>query len=202
MGAVMATDVTTIGARFDADTLRKYSTWFTIYGVVIALLGVAAIILPGIASLATGIFVGWLLVASGALGLYAVFSAGRDAPGFWWNLLTAVLYLAAGIVLLVNPVRGVVTLTIVLAAYLLAGGAAKIFLSVQHKRDVPNAWGWILFSGLVDIVLALMIIAGLPGTAVWAIGLLVGINLLMMGVAIVVSANSCKKMAAAREAKA
>lgn len=197
----MATDVTTIGARFDADTLRKYSTWFTIYGVVIALLGVAAILLPGIASLATGIFIGWLLVASGVMGLYAVYSAGRDAPGFWWNVLTAILYLAAGIVLLVNPVRGVVTLTIVLAAYLLAGGAAKIFLSIQHKRDVPNAWGWILFSGLVDIVLALMIIAGLPGTAVWAIGLLVGINLLMMGVAIVVSANSCKKLAAAKEAR-
>lgn len=198
----MATDVTTTQIRFDADTLRKYSMWFTVYGVLIALLGAAAILLPGIASLATGIFIGWLLVASGAIGLYAVYSAGKDAPGFWWNLVTAILYLAAGIVLLINPVAGVITLTIVLAAYLLAGGAAKIFLGIQHRTDVPKAWGWILFSGIVDIVLGVLIVAGLPGTAVWAIGLLVGINLLMMGVAIVVSANCCKQMAAEKGAKA
>ena len=182
--------------RFDVATLRKYSTWFLIYGIVMALLGVIGILMPGIASLASTIFVGWLLVAGGALGLYAVFSAGKNAPGFWWNLITAVLYLAAGIVILVNPIRGVLTLTIVLAAYLLAGGAAKIFLAFGHKRDVPMAWGWVLFSGVIDILLAFLIIAGLPSTAVWAIGLLVGINLFMMGVAIIFSALGCKKMAA------
>ncbi|MGE3144164.1 MAG: HdeD family acid-resistance protein [Pseudorhodoplanes sp.] len=188
--------------RFDVATLRKYSTWFLVYGIVMALLGVIGILMPGIASLASTIFIGWLLVAGGALGLYAVFSAGKSAPGFWWNLITALLYLAAGIVILVNPIRGVLTLTIVLAAYLLAGGAAKIFLAFGHKRDVPMAWGWVLFSGVIDIVLAFLIIAGLPSTAVWAIGLLVGINLFMMGVAIIFSALGCKKMAAHHAAPA
>lgn len=198
----MAAQVSVAEIRFDADTLRKYATWFTIYGVVMAILGILAIAMPVIATLATSIFIGWLLAAGGVLGLYAVYSAGKDAPGFWWNLITAILYLAAGIVLLGNPVTGALSLTIVLAAYLLAGGVAKIFLGIQHKRDVPQAWFWILFSGLVDIVLAFLIIMGLPGTALWAIGLLVGINLLMMGVAIVFSALSCKKMAATKEAKA
>jgi uncharacterized membrane protein HdeD (DUF308 family) len=184
--------------RFDADTLRKYSTWFTIYGVVLSLLGILAIGAPMIATLAASIFIGWLLVAGGVFGLIADFRAGKDAPGFWWNLITSLLYLAAGIVLLGNPVTGAVSLTIVLAAYLLAGGVAKLVLGFQHKTDVPNAWGWILFSGIVDIVLALLLITGLPGTAMWAIGLLVGINLLMMGIAIVVTALSCKKMAATK----
>ena len=198
----MPVALTAADIRFDADTLRKYSTWFTVYGVVIALLGILAIAMPYIATLATSIFIGWLLMASSVFGLYAVYSAGKDAPGFWWNLITAVLYLAAGIVLLGNPVTGALSLTIVLAAYLLAGGVAKIVLGFQHKKDIPNAWFWILFSGLVDIVLAFLIIQGLPATAFWAIGLLVGINLLMMGVAIVVTALSCKKMAATKEAKA
>jgi uncharacterized membrane protein HdeD (DUF308 family) len=199
MEAVMPTDVvgsSPLNIRFDAETLKKYSTWFMIYGVVMAILGLIAIAMPGIASLAASIFIGWILVAGGVIGLFADLSAGRSAPGFWWNLITALLYLAAGIVLLINPIAGVLTLTIVLAAYLLAGGAAKIFLAFGHKRDVPMAWGWVLFSGLIDIVLAMLIISGLPGTAVWAIGLLVGINLFMMGVAIVFSALGCKKMAA------
>ena len=111
------------------------------------------------------------------------------------------LYLAAGILLLVNPVTGALSLTIVLAAYLLAGGVTKIVLGFQHKKDIPNAWFWILFSGLVDIVLAFLIIQGLPGTAFWAIGLLVGINLVMMGIAIIFTAQSCKKMADTKETK-
>ena len=198
----MPIQLTASDIRFDADTLRKYSTWFTIYGVLLALLGILAIAMPYIATLATSIFIGWLLIVSAILGLYATYSAGKDAPGFWWNLITAILYLAAGIVLLNNPVTGALSLTIILAAYLLAGGVAKIFLGFQHKRDIPNAWYWVEFSGFVDIVLAVLLIQGLPGTAVWAIGLLVGINLLMMGIAIVFTALSCKKMAATKEAKA
>ena len=197
----MPTELTASEIRFDADTLRKYSTWFTIYGVVMALLGILAIAMPVVATLATSIFIGWLLVVGGVLGLYAVYSAGKDAPGFWWNLITAILYLAAGIVLLGNPVTGALSLTLVLAAYLLAGGGAKLVLGFQHKREIPQAWLWVLFSGLVDIVLGFLIIMGLPATAFWAIGLLVGINLLMMGVAFVVTALSCKKMASTKEAK-
>jgi uncharacterized membrane protein HdeD (DUF308 family) len=202
MEAVMAAQGSAVEIRFDADTLRKYATWFTIYGVVMAILGLLAIAMPVIATLATSIFIGWVLIAGAVFGLYAVYSAGKDAPGFWWNLITAVLYLGAGILLLGNPITGALSLTIVLAAYLLAGGVAKIVLGFEHKRDIPQAWYWILFSGLVDIVLAFLIIMGLPGTAFWAIGLLVGINLLMMGVAIVFSALSCKKMANVKEGRA
>jgi uncharacterized membrane protein HdeD (DUF308 family) len=199
MEATMPTALTAADIRFDPDTLRKYSTWFTIYGVVMTLMGMLAIAMPYVATLATSLFIGWVLVAGGVFGLIADFRAGKDAPGFWWNLITAVLYVAAGILLLVNPVTGALSLTIVLMAYLLAGGVAKLVLGFQHKKDIPNAWFWILFSGLVDIALAFLIFQGLPGTAFWAIGLLVGINLVMMGIAIIFTAQSCKKMAQTKE---
>jgi uncharacterized membrane protein HdeD (DUF308 family) len=73
------------------------------------------------------------------------------------------------------------TLTIILAGYLLASGVVHIMLAVGYRTEIPGAWVWMLVSGLVDIVLALIIISGMPGTAVWVLGLLVGINLLMMG---------------------
>jgi uncharacterized membrane protein HdeD (DUF308 family) len=176
----------------DPETLKKFRVWFKIYGVVMIILGLAAIMLPGVASLATSIMVGWLLVAGGILGLISDFQAGTKAPGFWWNLLTAALYLIAGVVLLVNPIAAVLTLTIVLAAYMLATGFSKVLMAFHYKNVIPKAWLWVLFSALVDIALGIIIVAGLPGTAIWVIGLLVGINLLFTGVALLVSAFYCQ----------
>src|SRR5262245_4018669 len=176
----------------DPETLKKFQTWFKIYGVVLIILGIASILLPVIASFATAIMVGWLLVAGGIFGLISDFQAGTKAPGFWWNLITAALYLLAGIVLLVNPVAAVLTLTIILAAYLLATGIAKVVMAFHYKNVIPKAWLWVLFSALVDIVLGVIIVAGLPGTALWVIGLMVGINLLFTGVALLASAFYCQ----------
>jgi len=181
---------------FDTEALRKHSTWFTIYGVVLALLGAAAIIMPGVATLAATILLGWLLLASGVIALIAVFSAGTSAPGFWWNLLTAIVYLLAGASLLWSPIAGVITLTIFLAAYFLATGVTKLIAAIGYRRDIPGAWGWVLFSAIVDIALALLIFTGLPGSAVWVLGLMVGINLLMGGIALIVAANCTRKMRA------
>jgi uncharacterized membrane protein HdeD (DUF308 family) len=182
--------VTTI----DNETLQKHSKWFLIYGIALTLAGVAAIILPGIASLATAIMLGWLLLFGGVMGLFAVYQTGRAAPGFWWELLTAVLYVLAGISLLISPVAGVLTLTILLAAYLFAAGVMKMILAFGYRRDIPQAWGWVLFSALLDLGLGLLIFLGLPGSAVWVLGLMVGINLVMTGVALIVAATCTKKM--------
>jgi uncharacterized membrane protein HdeD (DUF308 family) len=143
--------------------------------------------MPNVATLAVELTVGWLLVIGGVLGLIACFSGGQSAPGFWWNLLVAVVYLLAGIALLWHPVAGVVTLTLILVAYLIAGGITKAVMSVNMRNLLPRAWGWMLFSALVDVVLAALILSGWPGSAGWVIGLLVGINLLMTGVALVIA---------------
>lgn len=184
-----------IGLPADADALRKYSTWFVVYGIVMIVLGGLAILAPGIATLAVELMVGWLLLFGGAFGLVAAISAGRAAPGFWWNLLTALVCTVAGLTLLTRPGAGVITLTIIFTAYLLASGIGHIMLAIGYRSDIPNAWVWMLISGIIDIVLALIIMSGLPGTAAWVLGLFVGINLLMTGVAIVMAALAVRRLA-------
>jgi uncharacterized membrane protein HdeD (DUF308 family) len=176
----------------DPETLRKFKLWFKIYGVILIILGAVSIILPGIATLATTITVGWLLIAGGIFGLISVVQSGTSSPGFWWNLLTAIVCVLAGGVILFNPIKGVLTLTIILAAYLLATGVTKGFMAFHYRNAIPKAWGWMLFSALIDIVLGVMIIAGLPGSAIWVLGLLVGINLLFTGVALITAAIYCE----------
>jgi uncharacterized membrane protein HdeD (DUF308 family) len=174
-----------LGLPSETEVVRKHTTGFILYGVVIILLGLLSIAAPMLASIAVAIMLGWLLLFGGASGLAATFSEGRHAHGFGWHLLISVVYVFAGLSLLISPVAGVVTLTIVLAAYLLAGGVVRIIMSFGYRRAAPGAWFWVLLSGIIDIVLAFIIMSGMPGTATWVLGLLVGINLLMMGFSIV-----------------
>jgi len=116
-----------------------------------------------------------------------------SAPAFWWNLLTTILYFLAGLAVLTRPMAGVITLTIIFAAYLLAGGAMRIVMGFGYRSQIPSAWFWVVISGLVDILLAFIIMSGLPGTAEWVIGLLVGINLLMMGFSIIMIALAVRR---------
>jgi uncharacterized membrane protein HdeD (DUF308 family) len=184
-----------IGLPADSTKLRNHSTWFIVYGVLLVLLGVVAILAPGLATLAVGLTVGWLLLLGGAFGLVAVISSGRAAPGFWWNLITAIICALAGLSLLTQPLVGVLTLTVILAAYLLASGITQMIQAFQYRSEIPNAWTWMLISGLVNVALGLIIVFGLPGTAIWVLGLLVGINLVMTGAAIVAAAVAVRRMA-------
>src|SRR5262249_42402352 len=115
--------------------------------------------------------------------------------GFWWNLLTTAVYFLAGLAVLTRPIAGVLTLTIIIAAYLLAGGVFRIMMAMGYRSHAPSAWFWLLLSGIVDIVLSGMIMLGLPSTAVWVMGLLGGINLLMMGFSIVMVALAVRRSA-------
>jgi uncharacterized membrane protein HdeD (DUF308 family) len=157
---------------------------FLFEGIVLAVLGLAAMIVPPLASLAVTIFLGWLFLISGVAGLIVTFWA-RQMPGFWWSLFSAALAVLAGLVLLARPMQGILTLTIVVGAYFLAEGVTTIMYALEHRRELSGRWSWLLVSGLMDILIAFLIIAGLPGSAEWAIGLLVGINLVLGGASLV-----------------
>src|SRR5258708_4872315 len=157
---------------------------FLIEGVLLVILGLGAMIVPPLASLAVTIFLGWMFLISGIAGLVLTFWA-RQMPGFWWSLISAVLAVGAGIILLAKPVQGTLTLTIVVGVYFLAEGVATIMYALEHRRELSERWSWLLFAGILDILIAAMIIAGLPGSAEWAIGLLVRINLLFGGASMV-----------------
>ena len=157
---------------------------FLFEGIVLAVLGLAAMIVSPLASLAVTIFLGWMFLISGVAGLIVTFWA-RQMPGFWWSLFSAALAVLAGLVLLARPMQGLLTLTIVVGAYFLAEGVATIMYALEHRRELSERWSWLLVSGLMDILIAFLIIAGLPGSAEWAIGLLVGINLVLGGASLV-----------------
>jgi uncharacterized membrane protein HdeD (DUF308 family) len=170
-----------------AQSIREHWVLFLVEGIVLVVLGLLAIIIPPIATIAVTIFLGWLFLISGVVGLVTTFWA-RHAPGFWWSLLSAVLAIAAGIVLLAWPVSGAVSLTLLLIVFFTIEGVVTIMYALEHKKDLSGRWGWMLTSGIIDLILAAIILAGLPGTAAWALGLLVGINMLFGGTALIAMA--------------
>ncbi len=160
------------------DGLRTTSRTLLIAGIALIVLGTIAIILPEVASLVVVTFVGWMLILTGVAELYLAF----QVHGGWkiaGALLTGALSLFAGIYLLAFPLAGVVTLTLFMAAYFLATGVIKAIAAFQ-LRPVPG-WGWALFSAASSIVLGLVVFSDWPGTAAWALGLIVGIDLLFFG---------------------
>ena len=157
---------------------------FLIKGIVMVILGMAAVAIPLLASIAVTIFLGWLFLISGAVGLYLAFTS-RNLPGHWWSVLSALLAIGAGLILIVRPIAGTLTLTLVVSAYFIAEGITVIMGALAHRKELSGRWGWLLMSGLVDLILAAIIIAGLPGSAAWAIGLLVGINLVFGGTSLI-----------------
>jgi uncharacterized membrane protein HdeD (DUF308 family) len=176
-------DITKLQSEMSAAVHEHWKA-FLIEGIVLTVLGLAAIVAPLIASLAFTIFFGWMFLISGIVGLAMTFWA-RQMPGFWWSLISAVLAIGAGLILLTRPVQGVLTLTIVIGAFFLAEGVATIMYSLEHRRELSERWSWLLIAGIVDIVIAGLIITGLPGSALWAIGLLVGINLVFGGATLI-----------------
>ena len=189
----------------DLDKLRSSVTrslhahWrlFLAEGIVLLVLGLLAIVVPQIATIAVAVFIGWILLVSGAVGLLATFRM-RTAPGFWWSLISAILGIVAGILLFRSPVSGALSLTVILTAFLIIEGIVSILFALEHKRELSGRWGAMLFSGLVDLFLAAIIIDGLPGTAAWAIGLLIGVNLVFGGTALIAMALHARDGATAR----
>lgn len=170
-----------------ASSLHAHWVFFLIEGIVLLVLGLAAIVVPEVATVAVAIFIGWLVLASGILGLIMTLRA-RGAPGFGWSLASAIIGIVAGLVLLAWPLSGALSLTLILTVFLVFEGIASIMYALDHRRERSPRWGFMLFSGLVDLILAGMIFVGLPATAAWAIGLLVGINLVFGGIALIAMA--------------
>jgi uncharacterized membrane protein HdeD (DUF308 family) len=174
-----------------ARSLRNHWKLFLVEGIVLVLLGIAALLLPLIAGLAVAILFGWLFLALGVVGLLTTFSM-RHAPGFVWSLISAILTIALGIALLVFPGLGLISLTYLLIAFFIIEGIVTIMYALEHKRELTQRWGWMLLSGVVDLVVALLILLGLPGSFTWALGLIVGINLLFGGASMVAMALAAR----------
>jgi uncharacterized membrane protein HdeD (DUF308 family) len=177
-----------------AGAIREHSTFFLVEGIFLIILGALAIMLPPFATLAFTIVIGWILLASGLMGWITTFAA-RHAPGFWWSLVSALLATAAGLILLLQPAGGAVSLTLLLIVFFVIEGVVSIMYALEHRRELTGRWEWMLISGVIDLVLAAIIFMGLPGTAAWALGVLVGVNMLFGGAALIAMALHARNAA-------
>ena len=155
--------------------VRRHWVLFLSEGILLVVLGILALLAPVMASVAATVFFGWILFLSGLLGLVSTIRA-RRAPGVWWSLVSALIGMAAGVLL---------SLTAVLIAFLFAEGFVSIMYALEHRNALSGRWGWMLASGIIDVTLAVLLILGLPGTALWALGLILGINLIFGGWALI-----------------
>jgi uncharacterized membrane protein HdeD (DUF308 family) len=163
------------------EVLKRHRGWFRALGIAWIVLGLLAILVPFAAALAIDVLIGWLLLLGGAAQAVHGFRV-RPWQGSLLAVLWGLLSLGAGLMLLLNPPSGVFALTVVLAALLLSEGVAKLLLGFRVRPHESS--GAFLLSGGLSLALGLLLVLGLPGTATWAIGTLVGINMLFGGFAI------------------
>jgi uncharacterized membrane protein HdeD (DUF308 family) len=163
------------------ETVKKYSFWYLVQGVLMAVAGVLALVYPFIASVAIVYLLGWILIVSGILQGIGLIGA-RDVPHYWLQLISAVLAILIGVLLLRQPESGLLIMTVLLIVYFMVEGIAKTIFALTI-RPFPN-WGWVLGSGLVGILLALILWANMPLSSEWVLGVLLGIQLVCEGAAL------------------
>jgi uncharacterized membrane protein HdeD (DUF308 family) len=171
--------------------LKDHWQMFTVQGVLLVILGALAVAVPQIASVAFAAFVGWLLFFA---GLFRTISLVRSphAPGYRASLALAILTAVLGLVIALFPLQGAVTLTMLLAAYFIVHGITSFMLAFSIKEHTGR-WVLLLLGGIIDLVLAVLVIAGLPNTGTFILGLYVGINLLFTGFALIFAALGARE---------
>lgn len=163
------------------ETVKRYSLWYLIQGVLLVVAGILALVYPFIASVAVVILLAWILILSGVLQGIGLIGAS-NVPHYWLQLISAVLAILIGVLLLNSPDSGLLIMTVLLIVYFMVEGIAKVIFALTI-RPFPN-WGWVLGSGLVGILLALILWANMPLTADWVLGLMLGILLVCEGAAL------------------
>lgn len=161
---------------------EKYRAFFWVEGIALIFLGLVAIALPQITTLAIELFLGWLFLVGGIVQTARTFLS-KDIPSFWPSLVSSVFSIVIGVLLLVFPISGILTLTILLTVFFLVEGVSKIVIAFQHRE--VSRWGWLAVSGVISLILASIIWSGWPGTATWVIGLMVGINMVFLGITLI-----------------
>jgi uncharacterized membrane protein HdeD (DUF308 family) len=189
----MSTSSPRSGLSGSGTIVGKLGRWLTVMGIVFIVLGLLAIVEPAVAGLAVAIFVGWLLLFGGAAHAVGAF-AGGGAGRVLWQLLLAALYVVGGWYFLTHPLLGLGTLTLFLAAILVAEAFVEIVAYFAMRGE--GASGWRLVNAIVTLLLGGMIWRHWPSSSEWAIGTLVGVNLMITGFSRLMLGTAAKRLAA------
>jgi uncharacterized membrane protein HdeD (DUF308 family) len=163
------------------ETIRRHSLWYLVQGGLMVLGGILALVYPVLSTAAVLLLLGWILIITGVIQGISLIGA-RSVPHFWLQLVSVVLSVIVGVLIIRHPAEGLLTITLLLIVFFMIEGISKVIFSLTI-RPFPN-WGWVLASGVVGILLALFLWASLPVTAVWLLGVLLGILLISEGAAL------------------
>ncbi len=188
----MATANAADGLRGGGSIIRRVSGWTIIMAVVFILLGMMAVIEPGVAGVALTILVGWLLIFGGVAHLVAALSGG-GAGRIIWQVLIGIVYILGGVYFLTHPLLALGTLTLLLAVIILMEAVFELIAYFRAREERGS--GWLLVNALITLLLGGLIWLQWPSSSGWAIGTLVGVNLLMTGISRLMFGLAARKVA-------
>jgi len=165
------------GVAEDLQELRRNWGWFLVLGIALIVLGVGAIGSAFVATLATVMTFGILVLAGGCVEIISSIWARRWG-GFFLHLLAGILYVVIGFLMVTRPLAAAAGLTLMLAALFFVGGMFRIIAALSHRF---HGWGWVLVNGIITLVLGVMIWQDWPEAAFWVIGMFLGIDLVFAG---------------------
>jgi uncharacterized membrane protein HdeD (DUF308 family) len=172
------------------EGLKQGRKWLLISGWLAVIAGTIAIVVPAVASVTVAIFIGWMLLFGAVFLLIDAFAV-RDVWRMLMRLLLAVIAGAAGLSLLLAPLRGTYTLTVLLVLWFAVTGVMRIAVAVAERGT--HGAGWMGANGVITLLLGVLIGANLPESSDWAIGLLVGIDFLFYGFGAIAAASALKR---------
>ena len=178
-----------MGSASAPAIVAEHRGWFTFLGIVLIIGGAAAIAFPLLATVAVKIFLGWILLITGVVQVVHAFYTQKWSE-FFLELIIGLLYIVVGGWLAFFPFAGIITLTILLAALFVVEGVIEVGMGFRVRPK--DGWVWLIISGIIAIAAGVLIFAGLPSTAAWAIGLLAGINMIFSGFSYVFLASAVR----------
>jgi uncharacterized membrane protein HdeD (DUF308 family) len=154
--------------------------WSLVLGILLVIAGVLALVYPVMAAVAASLYVGWFAIIAGVIELVVAIRT-RSQPHFGWRLAEGIVYLILGFLLVSNPIAGAASLALLVGALIAVSGVFEIMIAVRHKPG--QGWGWLMASGILSIIMAVLIVIGWPVGSLVLIGYLVGFQIIMCGVA-------------------
>jgi uncharacterized membrane protein HdeD (DUF308 family) len=163
------------------ETIKRYSLWYLLEGVLLVIAGIVVLVYPYIASVTLIFLLGWILIISGLLQGIGLIGA-KDVPHFWLQLVSAVLAILIGLLLLRNPDAGLLIMTVLLIVFFFVEGVSKVIFAINIRPFM--GWVWVLLSGVIGILLGAYLWANMPVASEWVLGALLGIQLIAEGAAL------------------
>ena len=161
------------------DLPRHSRGWVVFWGILLIITGILAILMPEIAALATALTLAWLLIFAGGVEIVHAIQT-RHRRGFGWKLASGIVTLLLGLSILLFPVAGIASLALLIGGFVFAAGVVRLILAFKLRPQ--KGWGWVLFDGLLSIVIGGLIAYGWPASSIAFIGLLTGFWLLFTGI--------------------